>query len=155
PGRFEIDEGLATVRLACNRCRIAEDLNARHGLEVVHCSLEVLDVEGEMKAANVAVLQRNLHLILRVVFEQLDVLAWTTAHHGKRRCGTRIDVQIGLHPVALWIGERSGRVDVFAPEHLGEEVDTLLQFGHSHPDVVDADHRGYPVSTGKGGGDEQ
>src|SRR5262249_28030189 len=40
PGRFEIDEGLATVRLTRNRRRIAQDLNARHGLEVVDRSLE-------------------------------------------------------------------------------------------------------------------
>ena len=108
-----------------------------------------------MHAADVAVLERRLHLVLGFVFEQLDILARAAAHHGERGHGARIDVETVLHPIPLRVGERPGCVDIFAAQHLGEEVDAVLQLRHRHADMIDADHAGKPVGAGKARCEEQ
>src|SRR5450755_2343603 len=80
PGREHVGDRLARGRTFLDRERTHEGLQAV-GLGFRDRGLDVLDVEGDVMAAVVAVLRLLGPLPGRAVLEQLDVRALAAAHH--------------------------------------------------------------------------
>ena len=109
--------------------------------------VEVVDVERDVVATDVAVARLVGVLVRRGVLEHLEDRLPAAAeevqllHH---RAGVHVEVLV--HPVAVVVAERPERVHVLAAQHVDQEGPRLLEVGDGEADVVDAGQ------AGEGGG---
>lgn len=141
PRRAEVEPALPG-RGAGAGDRLAHDLHPVRA-QVRDGGLQVIDVEGEVMPADVAVARLRCLAVGAVVLEQLDVAAAAEpieadlADHG-----ARMDTELDRHPIVVVRPLGAERVDVHGAQDVDQEPLGLVEVGNREPDVVDpADSR--------------
>ena len=98
--------------------------------------VEVVDVEGQVVAADVAVAGLVALAVGRLPLEDLEVRAVLAAVEAQlAHDRARVHVEVLGHPVVVAL-ERAERVHVLAPDHVDEEAVRLVEVGNGEADVL-------------------
>ena len=107
--------------------------------QVRHGSVQVLDVQRDVVAADIAVAGWLEPPFRGGVVEDLeDRLAAAAEEPVLRDCGARVHVQVFAHPVVIGVRERPERVQVLAAQDVDQEAARLVQIGHGEAQMIDA-----------------
>ena len=126
-----------------------------HCAEVGVGGVDVVDVERQVVATDVAVAGRCDRLPRRVVGEQLHVDP-ADPHHRQHAARLRVDVEAPGDGVPVGVGEGAVREDQLAAEVIDEEGDRRVEVGPGERDVVHrAQRRDHEVSCPAVGGPQR
>jgi hypothetical protein len=107
-------------------------------VQIVQGSVDIVDIEGEMMPADVAVAGLAPVLIGRSVFEYLEVRAVPAAQEFQPlHDGARMHVERRLHPISIR-RERAELVERFASDDVHEEIHRLVQVRNRKADMFRA-----------------
>jgi hypothetical protein len=107
--------------------------------------VDVGDVERDVMTRPVGVLRERRHLVGRVVLEELDVGAATTAdHRDLLDHRSWVDAEQVLHERAGRVAERAEGQRRAAAEHALEPRDRLVDVGDRDPNVIHPDETQLP-----------
>src|SRR5690554_6257504 len=121
--------------------RFAEDTHPV-AAQVLDGQIEVLDVEREVVATDVAVAGLRRLAFGGLPLEDLEVGAGLAAVEAQlAHDSARVHVQVLGHPVVV-LDEGAERVDVLATEHVDEERVRFVEVGDGEADVLGADQAG-------------
>src|SRR5215469_2562666 len=109
------------------------------GPQVFDGRVHVVDVQGDVVAAYVAVARLRSLAVVRLVLEDLEVQPEAAAvEPDLPDHPAGVDVDVLEHPVIIVVPHLGQRVDVVAAEYAGKERVRLLHVGHGDSDVVTA-----------------
>src|SRR5690606_15129636 len=100
--------------------------------------IDVVDIECQMVAADVAVAGLAAVLIRCGIFEDLEIRSVAAAQESEPlHYRARMDVEMLLHPVAIGL-ERAALVERLAADDVDEECSRFVQIRHGEADMVGA-----------------
>ena len=135
PGSEKIDPVLAGIGSGGAQSWFAEQANAFR-FQIGDRRVHVVDVKGEMMAADIAVLRRLEFLSRRFVLKNLEVRPVFAAEEAQlAHDGARMDIQMSRHPVAIG-HELADLEHALAADHIDKESGRLFQVGDSETDVL-------------------